>query len=125
MLIRDRSEPRETDAPPDRAPSRERKLKSLIRALAEDRVPDAVEVREIGREVALWREARFTLQRAWVARDRVAERYLLTNVSARPMVIEEPELFTDSVHAVSVENLHLAAGESTAVFIVRSRGARE
>ena len=102
-----------------------RAIKNLLLAMAGDALPRDMEVREVAQEVALWKEARFTLTRKYIGQGLIGEKYLLTNVSAAPMVIAEQELYKEGVVAVSVENMNLAAGESSNVFIIRERSDRD
>lgn len=102
-----------------------RAIKNLLLAMAGDALPRDMDVREVAQEVALWKEARFTLTRRYVGQGLVGEKYLLTNVSAAPIVIAEQELYKDGVVAVNVENMNLAAGESSNVFIIRERSDRD
>lgn len=105
----------------------QRAIKAMVLALASDTVPSDVEVREVGRDVRLWQESRFTLQRLFVGRSFVGEHYVLTNVSSEPMVIAEQELYRENagVLAVSVEKHNLTSGQTTNVWIVRQRGDHE
>ena len=126
VTIRDRNERR--DATPGastgalaRAGSRSALVRLLITAMATGAVPDGVDVQESGQAVRLWQEARFTLQQTYRARSLSAEKYLLTNVSSSPMVLAEPEFYTDNVVGVAIENQNLPPGASTNVFIVKER----
>lgn len=96
-----------------------RELEALLRAMAGERLPPDVQVVEIGREVALRQEARFTLVRAYEWRGLAGEAYLLTNVSDRPIVLADTEFDREGVLGVSVENRDLGPGESTNVFVIR------
>lgn len=118
---RDQREP----ARVERSSSYVRSIKNLLLTMASDALPRDMDVREISQDVALWQEARFTLTRKYVGRTLVGEKYLLTNVSAVPMVIAEQELYKEGVVAVSVENMNLRAGESSNVFIIRERSDRD
>jgi len=108
-----------------RSDSYVRLIKNLLLAMAGDALPRDMQVREANQVVTLWNEARFTLTRKYVGSHLVGEKYLLANVSAAPMVIAEQELYKQGVLAVSVENMNLAAGESSNVFIIRERGTRD
>jgi conjugal transfer pilus assembly protein TraK len=55
----------------------------------------------------------------------VGERYRLVNASGSIMRLAEAELYRDGVHAVAIEQRTLAPGESTPVYIVRTRGETE
>ena len=100
-------------------------IKNLLLAMASDALPRDMEVREVGRDVSLWHEARLTLTRSYVGEAIAGDKYLLTNVSGKPLVIAEQELYKAGVIAVSVEHLNLCPEESTNVFIVRERNDHE
>lgn len=117
-------EPRATgDAPPRlEASSRHvRTLKNLLVALADDSLPEDMEVREPGREIALWPGTRLTLQRALLGSRLVAERYHLANTGATVLTLQEPALHKRGVMAISVERASLQPGEATPVFVIRER----
>ena len=118
---RDQREP----ARVERSSSYVRSIKNLLLTMASDALPRDMDVREVSQDVALWQGARFTLTRKYVGRALVGEKYLLTNVSAVPMVITEQELYKEGVVAVSVENMNLRTGESSNVFIIRERSDRD
>jgi len=98
-----------------------RALKSLLIAMATDRVPTDVRVEEVNRPVKLWAEARFSLMRIYEGRCLIGEKYLLTNVSDRPMVLAEQEFDREAakVVAVSIEHHNLRPGMSTSVYVIR------
>ena len=100
-------------------------VKSMVVALATGELVPDLDLREVGREIALWREARFFLERSYVGRRIVGDRYRLTNISPAPMRIAEAELFKPGVLGIAVERLELAPGESTSVYVVREREAAE
>ena len=101
-----------------------RSLKSLLVSMATDRVPSDVRVEEINRPVQLWVEARFSLMRVYEGRGLIGEKYLLTNVSDKPMVLAEQEFDREegSVVAVAIEYHNLRPGESTSVYVIRLGG---
>jgi conjugal transfer pilus assembly protein TraK len=109
----------------ERSSSYVRSIKNLLLTMASDTLPRDMDVRETSQDVALWQEARLTLTRKYVGQGLVGEKYLLTNVSAAPMVIAEQELYKEGVIAVSVEHMNLRAGESSNVFIIRERSDRD
>jgi conjugal transfer pilus assembly protein TraK len=94
-------------------------------AMAGEIVPAEIDVRPVGRDVRLWKESRFVLERLYVANSLVGERYLLTNVSAAPMVLAEQEFYRDGVRGVAVELHQLRPGQSTLVYVVRDRADSE
>jgi conjugal transfer pilus assembly protein TraK len=117
-------EPRATgDAPPRlEASSRHvRTLKNLLVALADDSLPEDMEVREPGRDIALWSGTRLTLERVLLGAHVVAEKYRLANTGAAALTLHEPDLHKRGVMAVSVERASLQPGEVTPVFVIRER----
>ncbi|MBX7132638.1 MAG: type-F conjugative transfer system secretin TraK [Fimbriimonadaceae bacterium] len=131
IVIRDKSA-RQTATPESRvqavlsgkSPVHIRALKTLLIAMAADRVAPDIRVEEVGRPVQLWTESRFTLMRVYEGRGLVGEKYLLTNVSERPMVLAEQEFDRDdgTVLGVSIENHNLRPGETTNVYVIRTGG---
>jgi len=126
IVLRDRStRPAEYASALERSGSHEKMIKSMILALANGDLATELELREAGREIALWREAHLFHERSYVGRTVVGDRYRLTNISAAPMRLAEAELYKPGVLAVAIERLNLAPGETTNVFVVRQRGANE
>jgi conjugal transfer pilus assembly protein TraK len=105
----------------ERSTSHVRAIKNLLLAMAADTLPRDMEVRELTREVALWKGTRFTLARAYLGRAIIGEKYLLTNVGNSVMTVTEQELYKSGVLAVSVENAKLNPAQSTNVFVIRNR----
>jgi conjugal transfer pilus assembly protein TraK len=110
------------------APNHIRVLKTLLLAMASDRVPPDIRVDELNQPIQLWAEARFSLMRRYEGRGLVGEKYLLQNVSQAVMVLAEQEFDRpDSpsggqVLAVAVEHHNLRPGETTNVFVIRRGG---
>lgn len=100
-----------------------RTMKNLLLAMAEDALPDDMEVREPGRELTLWPGARLTLQRQWLGSGVVGEKYQLVNTSASALELAERDLFKRGVMAVSIEQAALRPGETTQLFVIRERRA--
>lgn len=105
-----------------RSPVHIRALKTMLIAMATDRVATDIRVDEVGRPVQLWAEGRFSLMRVYEGRGLIGEKYLLTNVSDKAMVLAEQEFDREdgSVLAVSIENHNLRPGDSTNVYVIRS-----
>ena len=127
IVIRDKT-PRQvqpgggaTPGPAGRSPNHIRALKTMLVAMASDRVPPDVRVEELDRPVELFAEARLRLTRLYEGRGLIGEKYLLTNVSAAPMVLAEQEFDREEgeVVAVAIENHNLRPGESTSVYVIR------
>lgn len=128
IVIRDKTArrlPGEHSAPlanlTGRSPVHIRNLKTMLIAMASERLSPEIRVEEVGRPVTLWAEARFSLMRMYEGRGLIGEKYLLTNVSERPMVLAEQEFDREGadVQAVAIENLNLRPGESTSVYVIR------
>lgn len=106
-----------------------RALKAMLVAMASDRTPSDVRIDELNQPVQLWAEARFSLIRRFEGRDLVGERYLLTNVSDRLMVLAEqefdrPDSADGLVLGIAIEKHNLLPGDSTAVYVIRRGGTR-
>jgi conjugal transfer pilus assembly protein TraK len=131
IVIRDPStrHPRATDAkapgpgaPGGRVANHIRDIKALLTAMASERVPADVRVEEMQRPLQLWLETSFVLLRVFEGRGLIGEKYRLTNVSDRLLVLAEQEFDREdgNVIGVSIENHQLHPGESTAVYVIRS-----
>ena len=96
-------------------------MKNLLLVMAGDALPDDMEVREIGRTMALGPGTRFTLQRQWLGAGLVGEKYQLLNTGAAALDVTERQFFKSGVMAVSVERSRLHPGEATPLFVIRER----
>jgi conjugal transfer pilus assembly protein TraK len=111
-----------------------RAMKSMLVAMASDRVPPDIRVEELNRPVQLWADARFTLMRRYEGRGLLGEKYLLHNVGLTDMALAEqafdrPDIRFDGqadgqVIGVAVETRELRPGESTNVFVILRGSAR-
>ena len=103
-----------------RASNYYREIKRLVLVLEGSEDASDFTVKEAHEVVSLWSEARFILTERVSGDDTMrGERYLLTNLSANPMRLDEREFYISDVIAVSVEKAELAPQETTAVYIVR------
>lgn len=126
IVLRDRSQRAAArESALERSGAHEKMVKAMVITLATGELVPDLELREIGREVALWREAQLFHERSLLGRRIVGDRYRLTNVSTGAMRIAEAELFRPGVLGIAVEQLELAPGEATALYVVRERGAAE
>jgi conjugal transfer pilus assembly protein TraK len=130
IVIRDRTT-RAVPAPAGHGPqgpsaNHVRSLKTLLVAMASDRVPPDVRVEEVGQPVQLWAATRFTLVRRYEGRGLVGEKYELQNTGSTPMVLAEQEFDREDgqVAGVAIEHHNLRPGESTSVFVIRRGSAR-
>ena len=105
----------------ERSTSHVRAIKNLLLAMAGDTLPRDMEIRELVREVALWKGTRFTLSRAYLGQRIVGEKFLLTNVGSTALTVTEQELYKPGVMAIAVENGKLNPRQSTNVFVIRAR----
>jgi conjugal transfer pilus assembly protein TraK len=124
IMIKDRAARSET-ARIERSSAYMRVIKNLLLAMASDTLPREMEIREMAKQMNLWKEARFVLTRTYLGHAITGEKYVLTNVSGKSMVIAEQELYQAGVIAVSVENLNLRPDESSNVFVIRERSDHE
>jgi conjugal transfer pilus assembly protein TraK len=121
IVIREPRRPAEAPSRLEASGRHVRTLKNLLLALADDSLPDDMEVREPRQEVALWPGTRLTLQRVLLGHALVAEKYLLANTGPTAQTLVETDLFKRGVMAVSVEQPGLEPGEATTVFVIRER----
>lgn len=112
-------------SPDNKAGTYDRAIKRLAAAMAGDGAPDDMQVRRVGRRLALWREATATLDAEYLTRELVGERYLVTNVSNQPMVLDEREFYRKGVSVVALDQLNLAPGASTRLYVVREKAQNE
>jgi conjugal transfer pilus assembly protein TraK len=109
-----------------RLASYQRRVKDLVLGMADQGPASArLDPVAIGREVTLWQEGRMVLATRYAERELVGEKYVLTNVSGKEMVLAEQELYRPGVLAVAVKLMTLAPGEATEIFVVRERRGHE
>ena len=102
-----------------------RSIKGWMLAMASNRAPEAVDVRRIDKKVALWNEVTFTLEDSWIGKAMVGDRFVLTNVSDRVVILDEREFYRDGVLAVTVFKHQVDPGASTPVWILRARAEQD
>lgn len=107
------------------APEWERAIKIMVLAMRADRPPSGYMVTEVKQPVRLWQEARLLEVRRISNRGLEGAVYALTNVSDRPMVLDQREFFDRRVAAVAIDRLTLAPNESTQVYVIREQGHGE
>lgn len=96
--------------------ARNQAIKRVVLALESETEGD-FDVRRSNEIVPLWKEAMFVLVKV-VEGPLKGEKYLLTNTSDKPMVIDERELYRRGVVAISIEKPELRPAETTAVYVV-------
>ena len=125
IVIREGREPLKSASRMERSGLHVRTIKNLLLAMAGDALPDDMEIRESGQELALWPGVRLTLQRAWLGAGIVGEKYQLANTGASDVNLAERDLYKPGVMAVSLEQNSLRPGESTTLFVIRERRAND
>ena len=96
--------------------ARDQAIKRVLLALYADGETD-LDSRTANDLVPLWKESLFVLVKI-VEGPLKGEMYRLTNLSAKPMAIDERELYRRGVVAVSVEKPELKPAETTAVYVI-------
>jgi conjugal transfer pilus assembly protein TraK len=107
-----------------RTASYQKAVKTLIRQMAHDGVPDAYEVRERKTTIPLWKEVRFVLEREYVGETFRGESYTLVNASGSDLVMTPQEFYRPGLLAAAPVRLVLGPGQTTQVFLVHERGIR-
>ncbi|MEO1767693.1 TraK domain-containing protein [Thiobacter aerophilum] len=114
IIIKGKPEPGNKQAGRDMA--RNQAIKRVLLALESSDETD-MESRVTNELAPLWKEAMFVLVKV-VDGPLKGEKYMLTNTSDKPMVIDERELYRRGVVAVSVERPELKPAETTAVYVI-------
>ncbi len=68
--------------------------------------------------IPLWKGTRFELVKVFELRGIRGETYVLTNLSDKPIIMDEREFYRNGVQSVAIEHSTLEAGQSTRIFIV-------
>jgi len=106
-----------------RAANYYREIKRFVLTLEGSEESPDLNIKSVHEVVGLWPEAKFVQTERVSGDDTLrGERYLLTNISAKPMRIDERELYAPDIVAVAIEKADLAPKEATAVYIVREAG---
>lgn len=103
----------------------EKNIKSVMVAMARNQEASDLDVLDHSIEFKLWQESRFILNRSWLGKAVVGDRFLLTNISNQVMRLAEPEFFRAGVLAVAIDDQELNPGSSTNVYILRQRSDNE
>lgn len=103
----------------------EKAVKRLMVVMANDEVPDDMEVRELAQKIALWKEASMTLERQYTVDNIVGESYVVTNTSNAAMVLDEREFYRKGVSAVAIDQHNITPGSGTRVYVIREKSGNE
>lgn len=125
VVLKDKTRKAAAPSVVEKAGSYERTIKGMVLIMASGAIPSDMDIREIGQDIPLWKEARLSLERTYIGQSIVGEKYTLANVSGAAMVVAEQELYRKGVLGISVENMNLAPGEATNVFVVREKKSNE
>jgi hypothetical protein len=100
-------------------------VKRLVTVMANDELPDDIEIKEIGKPLALWKEATMMLERQYSTEGMIGERYSVANVSKETMVLDEREFYRKGVSVVAIEQLNVTPGSATRVYVIREKAENE
>ena len=68
--------------------------------------------------VPLWKESMFVRTKVVRGNSLVGEKYRLTDMSNKPMIIDERELYRKDVVAISIDKPDLQPAETTDVYVI-------
>ena len=125
LVIREARDPLTSASRMEKSGRHVRTIKNLLLAMADDALPDDMDVREPTQELSLWPGVRLSLQRVWLGAGIVGEKYQLANIGSTELNLAEGDLFKPGVMAVSLEHGRLRPGESTNLFVIRERRAHD
>lgn len=99
----------------------ERKIKTLIKAMALNKDIPGYEVQTMNVQIPLWEEAKIALVQQYSGELFNGNVYVLKNVSEKQMILDESEFqeFGKDVKAAAIEKAVLSKGEITAIYVVR------
>jgi conjugal transfer pilus assembly protein TraK len=75
--------------------------------------------------VPLWKEVRCVYLEKYFDDDLIGEKYVITNISKKDLLMVEQELYRKGVVSVAIEDMTLAPGNSALFYIVRERKDNE
>jgi conjugal transfer pilus assembly protein TraK len=125
IMIREGRDPLNSASRMEKSGRHVRTIKNLLLAMADDALPDDMDVREPTQELSLWPGVRLSLQRVWLGTGIVGEKYQLANIGSTELNLAEGELYKPGVMAVSLEHGRLRPGEATNLFVIRERRAHD
>lgn len=100
-------------------------VKRLVTLMANDELPEDVQIRQLGKKLDLWREASMTLDTQYLLGGFVGERYSVANDSQASMVLDEREFYRKGVIVIALDELILAPGASTRLYVIREKTQNE
>lgn len=103
--------------------SRNKTILSLIKAIAESKLPNNVTAEEVNKPYSMWQETTVTHTKNFTTGTLVAMEFLLKNNTQSSLKISEKEfyLFEKNVAAVAIEKPEIESGQTTKVFIVKHK----
>lgn len=106
-----------------RATSRTQSIKNLMIAMSSNATPRDVAVVRVDKKVRWWKESELINTRDYVLGNLKGKLYELTNISDKPMVIDDREFYiSQDIIAVAVEDAKIQPGEKTKVMVILQEG---
>jgi hypothetical protein len=80
-------------------------------------------LKAVNQQVSLWAETRILHAVSWSRASMIIDKYLVTNISEKALVLEEREFrgLTDMIRAIALKKHQLAPAETTVLYTFRSR----
>lgn len=107
----------------DLAGGHEKAILDLTRAMALNDQPRNADVTKVSNEIKLWKEATIFEKSHYSIGNLKGVKYLLKNISDKPMILAEPEFYplNKKTLSVAIEHHELQPEESTFIYIVKSK----
>lgn len=118
ILIKERHSASERKIQQGKDLPREESIKEMLFSLVSNQNDDNYDEQDTNDSIPLWKEAEFTRIKIIKGNNLTGEEYHLTNVSDKPMIIDERELYRNGVVAISVDKPDLQPGNVTTVEVI-------
>jgi len=102
-------------------------VKHLVKSMALGNDLEAYSVEDFQQDVPLWNETQIVLKRVYQGIHLVGEIYTIKNISTEEILFQESEFldFGSNVQAVALDDLDIAPGEATQLYVVRKNAEAE
>ena len=97
---------------------REESIKQMLFSLMSNNNDDDEDSENVNDVVPLWKESMFVRTKVVRGNSLVGEKYRLTDMSNKPMIIDERELYRKDVVAISIDKPDLQPAETTDVYVI-------
>lgn len=104
---------------------REESIKQMLFALMGHGGDEDEDTQKMNETIPLWAETHFVRVKITKGNSLVGEKYELTNLSNKPLDIDERDLYRKGVVAVSVRKPYLQPSETTDVFVISNKTEAE